>query len=925
MSFYDAIRVGAAGAGDYEIKRSLRFNSADSTYLSRTPSSAGNRKTFTFSAWVKRSKLGRAVILGVATSLGSQESGIEFDGDIIRCYQYTGSFNFRIRTNAQYRDLSAWLHIVFALDTTQASSNNRAKLYVNGEQVTDLNANEQPSQNLDCSFLNTTTEHRIGQLAGSQKFDGYMAEINFIDGLQLTPSSFGETNAGTGQWNPKKYVGSYGSNGFYLPLTDNSGTTATTLGKDSSGNGHNFTPNNFSVSDVVKDSPTNNFATLDILAESGGTYSEGNLKAVGASDPFSSTIGFASGKFYYEAYIDATTNIYVGVIPIDYGLNPARGGGWNHGAIAYRSSGQQYKLKSGGGYSSVSTSYGASYTAGDIIGCAVDIDNDTVTFYKNGVSQGNTSDGVSYITASGTTSIYGAIVYSNGGNNTFRVNFGQDSTFQGTVSAGGNTDANGIGDFKYTVPTGFKALCSANLPDPTILLPNKHFDTLLYTGQDTSSLYNVTGLEFQPDWVWGKARNDTIGHILFDSVRGEDRQLETNNTDAEVLRSSAAYRFLSNGFAVSTVGNLNNPVNYVAWNWNAGATDSATYTVKVVSDSGNKYRFNDFGTSAVTLDLAEGGTYTFDGSDSSMSGHPFVIGTAANGSVYSTGVTYQLDGVSVTYSAYTSGYSSATTRKLIITVPASAPQLYYWCSIHSGMGGAINTNTSLGSSNFAGSIQSTVKANTTAGFSIVTYTGTSASTATIGHGLGVTPNVIIVRERDDTSQWAYFQTQLGFGNKLNLNSTDASGGSSLMNSTSPTSTVFTVKNTSSGDVLNNGGLFLAYCFSEVAGYSKFGSYTGNGVADGTFVYTGFRVAWLMTKRSSAARNWIIYDNKRGPFNEVDNFLEADTVNTEDPKDMIDFTANGFKLRDSDTDVNSSGDTYIYLAFAEAPFRNARAR
>ena len=143
------------------------------------------------------------------------------------------------------------------------------------------------------------------------------------------------------------------------------------------------------------------------------------------------------------------------------------------------------------------------------------------------------------------------------------------------------------------------------------------------------------------------------------------------------------------------------------------------------------------------------------------------------------------------------------------------------------------------------------------------------------------------------------------------------------------STTMTLKNGSNNDVnahINHtGGTYVTYCFSEVAGYSKFGSYTGNGVADGTFVYTGFRVAWLMTKRSSAARNWIIYDNKRGPFNEVDNFLEADTSNAEDPKDMIDFVSNGFKLRDSDTDFNSSGDTYIYLAFAESPFKNARAR
>ena len=233
------------------INGSLKFDDDDSPYLSRTPSSAGNRKTFTFSAWVKRNSFGRGVLLGVATALGSQESGIEFDGTIIRCYQYTGSFSFRIRTNAKYRDSGAWMHIVFALDTTQASSGNRAKLYVNGEQQTDLDANEQPSQNLDCDFLNTTTEHRIGQLAGSHKFDGYMTEVHFVDGLQLDPTYFGYTEGQTGLWRPKKYTyGNYGTNGFYLTLD-----SSTPIGKDMSGNGNDFSNNNAAV-DLVTDSPS---------------------------------------------------------------------------------------------------------------------------------------------------------------------------------------------------------------------------------------------------------------------------------------------------------------------------------------------------------------------------------------------------------------------------------------------------------------------------------------------------------------------------------------------------------------------------------------------------------------------------------------------------------------------------------------------
>ena len=384
-------------------------------------------------------------------------------------------------------------------------------------------------------------------------------------------------------------------------------------------------------------------------------------------------------------------------------------------------------------------------------------------------------------------------------------------------------------------------MCSANLPAPTILLPNKHFNTLLYTGNGAASGHQITGLNFKPDWVWIKNRTQAYDHMLFDALRGSGKYLESNDTNAEATGSHQE-SFDSNGFTVGA-GNTSNRTNYsgntyVAWNWNAGETDSATYTVKVVSDSGNKYRFNDFGTSAVTLDLAEGGTYTFDGSDSSMSGHPFVIGTAANGSVYSTGVTYQLDGASVTYSAYTSGYSSATTRKLIITVPASAPQLYYWCSIHSGMGGAINTNTTLGSSNFDGTIQSTVKANTTAGFSIAKWVSDgSGSPTSFGHGLGVQPDFILIKSRDSNYNWQIWSSRFSNATNnflvLNLNTGTQTAGAAMWGTIN--SSVVNFRHSANS---GNGDDMVGYFFSEVAGYSKFGSYRGNGASeDGPFVFT----------------------------------------------------------------------------------------
>ena len=912
MSFYDAIRVGASGAGDYEVERSLRFNDDDSPYLSRTPSSAGNRKTFTFSAWVKRSNLGRGVILGVGTALGSQESGIEFDGDIIRCYQYTGSFNFRIRSTNQYRDPSAWYHIVFALDTTQASSNNRAKLYVNGEQVTDLGANEQPSQNLDVSFINTTTEHRIGQLLGSHKFDGYMAEINFIDGFQYDPSYFGETNALTGQWNPKKYVGSYGSNGYYLNFLDNSGTNASTLGKDSSGNGNNFTPNNFSVSagvgnDSLEDTPTNNFCTLNSISlgqgnEQNTTFSNGNLDFTDSSSSNRaaiSTFGLKTGKWYYE--LTCTNN---GVYSIGWYDMP------NNGGSFYRNNGSYSSSFGGGGTFGYS-----SWTTNDVIGVAIDFDSGKIWYAKNNSWQSGdpaTGNSPTNTFTTGKTLFVEVFTDNVSGTKSGSLNFGQRA-------------------FIYTPPTGYKKINSANLTDPTILLPNKHFDTTLYTGTGSNGHAVTSSLNFSPDWVWVKNRSEGYSHALSDTVRGITRSINSDSTQAEVNYSNIS-SVQSNGFTVNGNELVNkNGNSLVGWTWNAGATDSATYTVKVVSDSGNKYRFNDFGSSAVTLDLAEGGTYTFDQSDSSMSSHPMQLSTTANGthgggSAYSTGVTYELDGSTVTASAFISGFSSASSRKLIITVAASAPTLYYYCYYHSGMGGQANTNTTFGSSNFAGALQSTVKANTTAGFSIVIYTGNGGTGTTVGHGLGVAPDVIIIKSRGTTDGWAVYHSSLGATKYLNLDGDDsATTSSSTWGNISPTSSVFRVNSNSR---VNSSTGHVAYCFSEVAGYSKFGSYVGNGSSSGPFVFLGFRPAWILVKRTNSSENWALWDSKRTGVNPNGRLLRPDS-STDEGGDVsahrIDMLSNGFRLKNSDSKGNGSGDTYVFFAFAEAPFKNSRAR
>ena len=897
MSFYDAIRVGASGATDYEVERSLRFNDGDSPNLTRTPSSASNRRTFTISAWVKRSSFGAGhTIISQGTS-GSDFFGVYFPSEQFSIRSRVGgSDQFEKNSTGFFRDLSAWMHVLVAVDTTQSTAEDRAIGYLNGVRVTDYSANTIPAQNTELN-MNTTETVYIGSFPHCCHWDGYIAELQFIDGQALTPSSFAETDAATGEYKPIKYTGTYGTNGFYLNFSDNSGTTATTLGKDLSGNGNNFTPNNLSVSagagnDSLEDTPTNNFCVLNPLDKMGTvTVSEGNLKVVINGDNASlitGSFGVSSGKWYYEAVADTAGAGFVGWIRKDvstYTGYPYQQGGT---LLYFSQNGGRYKDGDGG------ASYGASYTDGDIIGCAINLDDNEVTWYKNNASQGTLSIEAGTYNPNTTTGGSGA---------TFTFNFGQRA-------------------FSYTPPTGFKALNSANLPDPTILLPDKHFETLVYSGNGGTQ--SITGLNFQPDWVWVKNRTGTNSNVLFDAVRGATKELISNVTNSEGTEATSITSFDSNGFSVGSNGGVNSGSgSYVAWNWDAGETDSATYTVKVVSDSGNKYRFNDFGTSAVTLDLAEGGTYTFDQSDSSMSSHPMQLSTTANGthgggSAYSTGVTYQLDGSTVTASAFISGFSSASSRKLIITVAASAPTLYYYCYYHSGMGGAVNTNSTLGSSNFDGTNQTVVKANTTAGFSIISYTGTG-STNTIGHGLGVTPKVYIIKNRDSSDNWIYYTTVID-GSLDFLYFTTGAKSNSI--NTAPTSTVIEISGLTTND---NGDKHICYAFSEVEGYSKFGKYTGNGSTDGTFVYTGFRPALVITKQTNSTGSWFIFDNKRNGFNETEPYTMVNTSNVEATDLGWDLLSNGFKQRNSYSATNSSGNTFTYLAFAESPFKNNRAR
>jgi hypothetical protein len=732
----------------------------------------------------------------------------EGDNGRLEILNYSTTYDMRIETTQVFRDVSAWGHLVVAIDTTQATSTNRVKIYWNGTQITALSTTTYPSQNFETD-VNNTNSHKIGVQGSSYgRHNGYLTEINFIDGQALTPSDFGETDSATGVWKPKAYSGTYGTNGFFLKFADNSNTTAATLGKDSSSNSNNWTPNNFSVTagagnDSLVDSPTaygtdtgvggevrGNYCTWNPLAKgSNTTLSNGNLDVLGSTNSTGnnnfSTFIPSSEKWYFEvspantysySYVGvsldgnlSTSSNFVGATASSVGIELGTGAVWRNNS------------NQGTG--------GTGVSAGETLMVAFEPSSGKVWAGRNGTwyNSGNPAAGTGQVATIPTVGAIGPAVSPYSSSGTLSFNFGQRA-------------------FAYTAPSGFKALCTTNLPTPTIgatstTQAGKYFNAILYTGNGNASR-SITGVGFQPDFVWAKARSAAYYHGLFDAVRS-GYALYSNATDAE--DTTEQLTFGSDGFTTPNKSGdfINtNSATYVAWNWNAGGSNA--------------------------------------------------------------------------------------------------------------------TNTS-------GTITSTVRANTTSGFSIVTYTGTGAN-ATVGHGLGVAPSIVIVKKRSASENWVVYHTSVGATKYLVLNLTDAETTSATRwNNTAPTSTVFSIG--TSGNVNDNTGTYVAYCFAPVAGYSAFGSYTGNGSTDGPMIFTGFRPRYVMVKRTDASGNeWEIRDTARDSYNSGTSArLWASSSASELNDFPADILSNGFKPRSTGTNSNGSGATYIYMAFAETPFKYSLGR
>ena len=744
------------GTGDYfSVPNSsdLQFTTEDFTIETWFNTNSLTDDQFIFSQWNVADDR-RSYVLWL------DGGALNFNGSSDGSNSNNGDLNNTISVGA-----NQWNHAAVTREGTTT------RLFLNGVCV-GINTTAQDFYN------NTDDTPRIGGEGGTgtREFDGYLQDFRVYKGVA-------------------KYKG-----GFDVPKP--------------------YTPVGIATWRAVPDCTANNFATLNPTLGVGRqdqlTYSNGNLRVVSGATSGSDTSAVSTmaikGKIYCEfALTNDGVGAYVGVMRYNTNLT-------NNGVDTTANSDcwiirgdNEHKANGEGGSGE---DYGTGeWSTGDIIMMAVDIDNTSIWFGKNGTWY-----------ASGDPAANSNAAYTNlpsiddlltiCGDNfssetpTIDVNYGQNPTFGGTKTAGTNTDANGRGLFTYTVPTGFLALCEDNLPTPAITDPGKYFKTVLWTG-DGNTGRNITGVGFKPDLVWIKSRSFTNNHHLFDSVRGPNRILRSSTTDAESIPGNIMTSFNDDGFTVGEDGSNNatndNGNTFVAWCWQAGA-----------------------GTTSLNTD---------------------------------------------------------------------------------------------------GAINSVVSVNQDAGFSIISYTGTGSNT-TVGHGLTITPNVVIVKNRtDNNSNWSFNGNVAGlvYGtNKMVLQGS----GSIVSDTNEVTGAGTSILNLGNSSATNDSNdEMIAYCWHEVDGFSKMGGYVGNGDNDGPFVHCGFKPAWVLIKKTngSGAENWRLFDSARCSTNQNNKHLLPSTDSAESIESGMDFVSNGFKLRHNDIHQNQDGTTYFFMAFAESPYKTANAK
>ena len=806
MPIWSPAFFGSATSSGYVIEGSGSFNGTDGK-LTRTISSAGNRRTFILEVIFKRG--GSASSFLTAYSSGTDTFYFYLSGGQVYVQNYIGANQIELKSDARLRDFSAWYHLIVAIDTTQSTEANRVKAWVNGVELTWASSPQTfPTQNFETKWNTGSQEHQIGHSSTTYSPD-YFARAAAYDGQTMTDPAtdgFGEYDD-NGVWVPLDVSGkTFGTTGFLIE-----GGAAFTNGTDSSGNSQNFTKGGTitDVDDTLTDKASDNFGnfcTLNPLdfSQNAATLSEGNLKIVGAGS-HSTTKGTVftdgAGKFVWECTVtEMDTNVSLALMR----TTDASTGSNKPGAT----SNSGFGLFDNQGSSSLSRFDGSNMVTG-MSGMAdgdmyhLEFNNDTGDVYIWRKASGGTwtaeNSGNSVTSGAGKTALAGASVapsvhvYQNSSAtnpNIITFNFGATS-------------------FDKTPSSNYVSLNTANLAAPTVTDPSAFFQNVLYDGTGSTQSITLGGnSDMQPDFVWIKRRNVTgTNHMMFDSVRGATKFIGSDRTTAETTVADTLTSFDSDGFSLGA--------------------DASNYGTNISTSSS-------------------------------------------------------------TYVA--------------------------WCWKAGGSG----------SSNSDGDIASTVSVASHGGFSIVKYDPGSGGSAgnTVGHGLSRTPNYIILKALENVgdTNWSVGSDDIGWTNNLFLNLTNAkSAGSGAWNNTAPGSSVFTI-----GSDRDNDTAYIAYCFAKTPGLIACGTYTGNGSTDGPFVQvndggSGFKPAWIMIKRTDSTEGWHINDAARDPFNPLDLQLQPNSNGVESGSSYMDFNANGFKLRGTQGATNTSGGTYVYLAFAENPF------
>jgi len=798
----DSVRAGASNAvaTGYSVENSCRLNPADSAHMTFTKGTVADATIFSLATWFKRCSVTSDVnVFGAASGSGGTAT--------VRLLN-TGALYFSLNnaggsaetgylyTTQLFRDPSAWFHILCIYNTNESTTSDRMKVFINGVQVTSFSSRSDPSSGLASVDFNATGKvNEVGHHAGGSYAHGYYAQTVMTDGVVLTPANLGEFDD-RGIYIPIDLDGlGVGTEGTILDYAVAPGT-GNGAGTDVSGNANHYTDTNLAANDQMTESPTDsapdqgNFCTWNpiyfspTVPPSGAyrntlTYTNGNLHLGTDYGGALGTLGVSSGKWYFE------------LIPNDaWGSSTAFGAGSQSAFFANGSSVANERgcvLYEQGGNKHVNgteTSYGDTFTTDDVIGVALDMDNRAIWFSKNGTWSGEyySPAFASYTTGDQCT-----------------LNTGQSA-------------------FGTTPPSGFKALCTANLPAPAVTDPSKFYQTKIFTGTGAELAITLTdggGGAVKPDLVWIKDRDSVTSHVITDSARGATKE------------------------------------------WNPDTTSSSEETT-----------------------VAQG-LKSFDTSG-------FTLGTDTD-------------------------YNASSSLNVA------------WCW---------NTQGGAGSSNEAGTINTTTTSvGTTQGLSISTYTGTGSAGATIGHGLGVTPEFIFVKSRSGAHQGRCYHHKVDADPEtkfLDLSAVDALGDAlNVWNDTAPTSTVVSLGDYAA--VNGSGVTHLAYCWVGVEGYSKFGSFESNNNADGPFVWCGFRPALIIYKSIDGAEQWMMWDTKRSPYNmaQIALYVDNTTIESAIGNKDIDILSNGFKPRETETQVNNAG-TFIFAAWAEFPFggsgvSQARAR